>query len=103
MAELFAPQSPQDVTHLIAQYPLAWIIGSDFKATPLPLLAENDSAGNVVALIGHFARRNPQVAALQANVMDRVIAGKITPQEADVISDTAERRMRSLKRVLSAH
>jgi hypothetical protein len=44
-----------------------------------------------------------ELAALQANVMDRVLAGKITPQEADVISDTAERRMRSLKRELSAH
>ena len=84
MAELFAPQSPQDVTHLIAQYPLAWIIGSDFKATPLPLLAENDSAGNVVALIGHFARRNPQVAALQANARALILfqgpQGYISPR-----------------------
>ncbi len=67
MAELFAPKSPEDVARLIALYPLAWVIGSDFQATPLPLMAETDSAGAVTALIGHFSRRNPQVGALQAN------------------------------------
>jgi transcriptional regulator len=65
--ETFAPKSSEDVTRLIEQYPLAWVIGSDFKATPLPLMAETDAAGAVTALIGHFARRNPQVAALQAS------------------------------------
>jgi transcriptional regulator len=67
MADLFAPKSPADVARLIAMYPLAWVIGTDFQATPLPLMTETDSAGAVTALIGHFARRNPQVAALQAN------------------------------------
>jgi transcriptional regulator len=67
MADLFAPKSPGDVVRLIEQYPLAWVIGTDFKATPLPLMAETDSAGNVAALIGHFARRNPQLASLQAS------------------------------------
>jgi hypothetical protein len=44
-----------------------------------------------------------ELATLQANIMDWIMAGKITPQEADVISDTAEKRMRSLKRELGAH
>jgi hypothetical protein len=42
-----------------------------------------------------------ELATLQANVMDRVIAGEITPLEADVISNRAERRMRLLKQELS--
>lgn len=67
MAEIFAPSSPAGVTQLIAEYPLAWVVGTDFRATPLPLMAETDPAGAVVALVGHFARRNPQVAALQAD------------------------------------
>jgi transcriptional regulator len=67
MAETFAPNSPADVSQLIAAFPLAWVIGADFQATPLPLMAETDAAGAVVALVGHFARRNPQVAALQSD------------------------------------
>ena len=66
MAEPFAPQSPADVVKLIAEHPLAWVISQDFQATPLPLLAETDAAGNVVSLLGHIARRNPQMAALQS-------------------------------------
>ncbi len=41
--------------------------GDAFAATPLPLLAETDAEGRVVSLFGHFARRNPQVAALEHN------------------------------------
>jgi transcriptional regulator len=67
MAEIFAPNSPAGVAQLIAEYPLAWVVGTDFQATPLPLMAETDTAGAVVTLVGHFARRNPQVAALQAD------------------------------------
>jgi transcriptional regulator len=67
MAEIFAPNSPADVVQLIAEFPLAWVVGTDFQATPLPLMAETDAAGAVVALVGHFARRNPQVAALQSD------------------------------------
>jgi len=44
-----------------------------------------------------------ELATLQANVMDWIMAGIITPREADVISNTAEKRMRSLKRELGAH
>ena len=63
----FEPRAPADVASLIAAHPLAWVISRDFKATPLPLLAETDASGSIVSLFGHCARRNPQVAALQAD------------------------------------
>ena len=67
MRETFTPNSTADVARLIAAFPLAWVIAGDFQATPLPLMAETNAAGEIVALIGHFARRNHQVAALQAD------------------------------------
>lgn len=67
MAASFAPHSPADIVRLIAEYPLAWVISRDFKSTPLPLMAETDAEGNIVSLVGHFARRNPQVTALMAD------------------------------------
>lgn len=59
---------PADVAALIAAYPLAWVVSggpADFAATPLPLLGETDAEGRVISLFGHFARSNPQVAALE--------------------------------------
>ena len=67
MADRFAPQSPADIVALIADHPLAWVVSRDFQATPLPLMAETSAEGEIVSLIGHFARRNPQVAALLAD------------------------------------
>ena len=67
MADRFAPRESADITRLIAEFPLAWVIARDFQCTPLPLMAETDARGGVVSLVGHFARRNPQVAALQAD------------------------------------
>jgi transcriptional regulator len=61
----FTPRAPADIAKLVADQPLAWVVSRDFLATPLPLLAETDAAGSVVSLLGHFARRNPQVAALR--------------------------------------
>ena len=49
MAEIFAPSSPAAVAQLIGEYPMAWVVGTDFQATPLPLMAETDTAGAVVA------------------------------------------------------
>ncbi len=63
----FTPRAPGDIARLLAEHPLAWVVSRDFQATPLPLLAETDAAGAVVSLLGHFARRNPQVAALQSD------------------------------------
>lgn len=63
----FLPREPGDIAALVAAYPLCWVISGigDRHATPLPLLPELDSAGEVVSLLGHFARSNPQVAALE--------------------------------------
>ena len=64
----FVPRQPADVTRLIADYPLAWVVSAGVDgsaATPLPLLAETDAAGDIVALFGHFARCNSQVALLE--------------------------------------
>lgn len=61
----FAPHAPADIAALIASHPLAWVISRDFDATPLPLLAECDGQGRLVTLVGHYAQRNPQVAAFE--------------------------------------
>lgn len=61
----FTPRSPADVTALIGAYPLAWVVSTDFDATPLPLLAECDAEGRLVSLFGHYARRNPQVGVFE--------------------------------------
>jgi hypothetical protein len=43
------------------------------------------------------------LSILQDDVMCKLIAGKITPEEAAAVSDRAEKRIRSIKRQLSAH
>lgn len=69
MSSPFAPRSHEDVLALVRSAPLAWVVSHDHgaPATPLPLLAETGEDGRIVSLFGHFARRNPQVAALQAS------------------------------------
>lgn len=69
MSSPFAPRSDEDVLALVRSEPLAWVVSHDHAApaTPLPLLAEADGDGRIASLFGHFARRNPQVAALQAS------------------------------------
>jgi len=65
----FEPRSDADLVRLIDEFPLAWVVSSSAQgsaATPLPLLGETDEAGRVVALFGHFALANPQVALLRA-------------------------------------
>lgn len=66
----FVPRDPADVPALVSAYPLGWIVSNGaggFAATPLPLLAECDDDGRIVALFGHFARANPHIAALVAD------------------------------------
>jgi transcriptional regulator len=61
-AARFAPPSEQDVTRLVLEYPLAWIVSAadgEFAATPLPLRPVIDPQGGIVELRGHFARSNP--------------------------------------------
>ena len=58
MTGLYNPRSTADIRQLIAEYPLAWLVSRDFHASPLPLIAETDEGGAVVALFGHCALRN---------------------------------------------
>lgn len=65
-AALFMP-TPGQVDRLVAAHPLTTLVstGPDgLCATPLPLLLERGAAGDL-SLLGHFARSNPQVAALE--------------------------------------
>lgn len=64
----YAPRSQDDVLRLLATQPFAWLVsagGEDAAFTPLPLRAELDADGRLVALRGHLARRNPHVARLR--------------------------------------
>lgn len=67
MTSLYDPRDAADVGRLIADYPLAWLISGDFHASPLPLIAETDDSGKVVALFGHCALRNALVGDFRAN------------------------------------
>jgi predicted FMN-binding regulatory protein PaiB len=65
----FAARSPQDLADLAHGHPLAWLCSAGpegLVSTPLPLLPVFADDGRVVAVEGHFARRNVQVAALRA-------------------------------------
>lgn len=75
MSEVFAPRHVDDVARLVDTHPLAWVIahGAEVAPTPLPLLAECDGSGRVVALFGHMALRNPLHAALRAAPRARVL------------------------------
>jgi transcriptional regulator len=64
----YGARSHHDVARLLATHPFGWLVsagGGDACYTPLPLRAELDASGQVVALRGHMARRNPHVARLQ--------------------------------------
>ena len=58
----FAPPSEHDVTRAVLDHPLAWLVtagGGEYAATPLPLRPVVGEQGEVVELLGHFARSNP--------------------------------------------
>lgn len=65
----YAPPNSADVARLIRDFPLAWVVSAQpqFLATPLPLRPRFDEGGRLLRLDGHFARGNPQVAALRAH------------------------------------
>jgi transcriptional regulator len=67
MTHPYDPRDAADIRQLIADYPLAWLISGDFHASPLPLIAETDDSGAVVALFGHCALRNALVADFRTN------------------------------------
>lgn len=64
----YAGRGPRDLLALLAAQPLGWLVsagGEDAAFTPLPLRAELDPDGALVALRGHLALRNPHVARLR--------------------------------------
>ena len=64
----YDPRSPEDVSRLVQQQTLGWIVcgaGDKARATVLPLRPVLDAEGRVVRLLGHMARSNPQAAALR--------------------------------------
>lgn len=64
----FQPRDPMDTSALVHAYPLCWVVSGEAGhryATPLPLLPEQDAAGELVSLFGHIARSNPQQGALE--------------------------------------
>jgi len=60
----YAPREASDVASLVSAHPFGWIVGGG--ATALPFRPIFDGDGTLCALHGHFARSNPQVAALRA-------------------------------------
>lgn len=65
----FAPGHPGDIARLVGEEVLGLLTTHDahgFISTPLPMLAELNDAGEVRALIGHFARANPHVERVRA-------------------------------------
>lgn len=64
----FTPTDRSAVKRLVDAYPLCWVVSGDQSeryASPLPLLAELNAAGDVTSLLGHMARANPQQQALE--------------------------------------
>jgi transcriptional regulator len=79
----------EDVRDLVREYPLAWVsVRGPGGPTPslLPLLGEYDTKGRLVALVGHFARRNPLFSALLRNPSALVLfqgpSGYVSPDQA---------------------
>ena len=67
MTDLFQARSPDDLADMVRQQPLAWIVSGAagaLNATPLPVQLVCDDNGRPLKLLGHFARRNPHLAAL---------------------------------------
>src|SRR5687767_14620374 len=65
----FAPRSNDDLSRLVQQQPLAWVVSGsaaadNFRATLLPILVEREADGRIARLVGHFARSNDQYKLL---------------------------------------
>jgi transcriptional regulator len=81
------------VLRVLRENPLVWVIATgaqqppDAKAPPLgtmlPIVPVAGADGEVTALVGHFAKRNPQVARLRENPRALILAqgvnGYISP------------------------
>lgn len=83
----YPPHAEADVTRLILEHPLAWVVssgGSAWRATPLPLRPEPVPKDQPIpAFLGHFARSNPQVELLraepQALLLFMGVSGYVSP------------------------
>lgn len=69
----FVPLVPGNIVALIRDYPLAWVASRDLDATLLPLIVECDAHDRPVALVGHYPRRNPQVAAFERDAQALIL------------------------------
>jgi len=70
MTDLFRARSTDDLVELVRQQPLAWIVSGAagaLSATPLPVQLTCDAEGRPHKILGHFARRNPHLAAIAAD------------------------------------
>jgi transcriptional regulator len=83
----YAPASEADVTRLVLENPLAWVVSTtsdEWRATPLPLRPEGAGAVEpITALLGHFARSNPHADLVRrqsrALVLFTGVQGYISP------------------------
>lgn len=69
MTALFTQYGNEDVRHLVAQYPLAWVLSEGAPittATMLPMLGHYDEDGRLTGLLGHMSRRRPLYELLSA-------------------------------------
>lgn len=63
--DIYAPPFEADVTRLVVEHPLAWVITAaqgEFSATLLPLRPVLAADGSIDYLRGHFSRSNPHAA-----------------------------------------
>lgn len=65
----FTQWTNRDLVDLIDAFPLAWVVSpsAPHLSTPLPMLIETDESGQPRSLLGHFAKRNPQVEQIRAD------------------------------------
>jgi transcriptional regulator len=83
----YAPASEADVTRLVLENPLAWVVSTtadEWRATPLPLRPEGAGADEpITVLLGHFARSNPHADLVReqsrALVLFTGVQGYISP------------------------
>lgn len=76
----------QDIVRLIREYPLAWVVPQDHRVFPalLPMIAECDSVGAAVSLMGHVPKAHPLTAVFKNDGRTRFLFlgphGYISPE-----------------------
>jgi transcriptional regulator len=89
-AQPFAARGPQDLADLVREQPLAWLCSqgpAGQLSTPLPLVPRFAADGRLAGVEGHFARSNPQVAALRTDgeawILWMGVQGYVSPSWMD--------------------